>query len=127
MGVDETVLPALSLALSLMNLLEEPTSRSCNWWAPVAASEVATWLPYTEERGEATLGCRRDLSCCRRPSAGSLGVVGRTTTTGEGGRAGDGARSLQRRSGGESGDLLCLNKTPKRRHFDARSIKTTSF
>ena len=71
MGVDETVLPALSLALSLMNLLEEPTRRDCNWWAPVAASEVATWLPYTEERGEATLGCRRDLSCCRGPSAGS--------------------------------------------------------
>ena len=42
MGVDETVLPALSLALSLMNLLEEPTRRGCNWWAPVAASEVAT-------------------------------------------------------------------------------------
>ena len=42
MGADETVLPALSLALSLMNLLEEPTRRGCNWWAPVAASEVAT-------------------------------------------------------------------------------------
>ena len=42
MGVDETVFPALSLALSLMNLLEEPTRRGCNWWAPVAASEVAT-------------------------------------------------------------------------------------
>ena len=107
MGVDETILPALSLALSLMNLLEESTRRGCNWWAPVAASEVATWLPYTEERGEATLGYRRDLSCCRgppagscecrccrRPSAGSLGVVGRTTTTGEGGKAGAGVGSL---------------------------------
>ena len=77
-----------------------------------------------EERGEATLGCRRDLSCCRRPSAGSLGVADGTATTGEGGRAGAGADPLQRRSGG---DLLGLNRTPKRRHFDASSSKTTSF
>ena len=27
----------------------------------------------------------------------------------------------------QPGDLICLNRTPKRRHFDARSIKTTSF
>ena len=47
---------------------------------------------------------------------------------GEGGRvgagAGAGAGSL---AAAHPGDLLCLNRAPKRRHFDARSIKTTSF
>ena len=49
------------------------------------------------ERGEATLGVA-DLSWWRGPPVGSLGVADRTSTTGEGGRAGAGAWRLQRRS-----------------------------
>ena len=40
--------------------------------------------------------------------------------------AGAGVGSLAAAQSGD-GDLLCLNRTSKRRHFDARSIKTTSF
>ena len=65
-----------------------------------------------------------ECRCCRRLSAGSLGVADGTLTTGEGGRAGAGAGFL---AAAQPGDLLCLNRTPKWRHFDARSIKTTSF
>ena len=77
------------------------------------------------------MGRRRDLCecrCCHRPSAGSLGVADGTSRTGEGGRAGVGAGAgAGSLAAAQPGDLLCLNRTPKRRHFDARSIKTTSF
>ena len=49
------------------------------------------------ERGEATLGVA-DLSWWCGPQAGSLGVADRTSTTGEGRRAGAGAWRLQRHS-----------------------------
>ena len=67
--------------------------RRASWVAgETCVNVIGRWR--AEERGEATLGSRRDLSCCRRQSSGSLGVADGTATTGEGGRAGAGAGFL---------------------------------